>query len=401
MKKIELLSPAGNYEKLEMVFKYGADAAYLGGKSFGLRTFAGNFNDSELENAVNYAHSLGKKIYTTLNIIAHNDDLERLPEYVKYLEKIGVDAVIVADLGIFNIVRTYSDLKINVSTQASNTNWASVKMWKDLGASRIILARELSLDEIKEIRNKVPDAELEVFVHGAMCMSISGRCLLSNYLTGRDANRGACTQPCRWKYSLVEEKRPGEHFPIEQDENYTYIMNSKDLCTIEFIDKIIETGIDSIKIEGRMKGIYYGAVVTKIYREALEKYYSGNFKYDPYWKEELFSTSNRNFTSGFYYHKPDADDHNYETSSYTSTHNFVGKVIKVSGKTKIIEIRNQVNPGDTLEIIKPKGNPAEFIMPEMINYKDKSPIITANPNHIVQIETDSDMDCLDMLRKKI
>src|SRR6056297_1165513 len=232
-----------------MVYRYGADAAYIGGKMFNLRAFADNFNDDELENAVKLAHSLNKKLYVTLNIIPHNNDLERMPEYVKYLDTLGLDGIIVADMGVFQIVKENSNIPINISTQASNTNWASVKMWKDLGAKRVILAREVSINEIREIRDKVPDIELEAFVHGAMCMSISGRCLLSNYMTGRDANRGACAQPCRWKYNLVEEKRPGQYFPIGEDERGTYIMNSKDLCTIEFLDQMIDAGLDSLKIE--------------------------------------------------------------------------------------------------------------------------------------------------------
>ncbi len=255
MKRAELLAPAGNMEKLKMAFHYGADAVFLGGKMFNLRAGSHNFTDEELKEAVEYAHSMGKRVYVTLNIIPHNNELELLPDYVKYLEEIKVDGVIVADLGVFQVVRENTDLNISVSTQASNTNWRSVKMWKDLGAKRVVLAREISLDNIAEIRAKVPDIELEVFVHGAMCMSISGRCLLSNYMTGRDANRGDCAQSCRWKYNLVEETRPNEYMPVYEDERGTYIFNSKDLCTIDIIDKILDLGVDSLKIEGRMKGI--------------------------------------------------------------------------------------------------------------------------------------------------
>lgn len=280
VKKAELLAPAGNVEKLKTAIHYGADAVFLGGKMFNLRAGSNNFSDEELEECVQYAHERGKRVYVTLNIIPHNEELEQLPDYVKFLEKIGVDAVIVADLGVFQVVKENSNLAISVSTQASNTNWRSVKMWKDMGAKRVVLAREISLDNILEIRQKVPDIELEVFVHGAMCMSVSGRCLLSNYMTGRDANRGDCAQSCRWKYSVVEETRPGEYMPVYEDERGTYIFSSKDLCTIEFIDKILELGVDSLKIEGRMKGIFYVANVVKVYRDALDSFYSGNYKYN-------------------------------------------------------------------------------------------------------------------------
>lgn len=300
MKKVELLAPVGNMEKFKMAIHYGADAVFLGGKMFNLRAGSSNFSDEELEEAVTYAHDLGKKVYVTLNIIPHNDELDLLPDYVKFLEKIGIDGVIVADLGVFQIVKENTNLRISVSTQASNTNWRSVQMWRDLGAKRVVLAREISLDNIAEIRAKVPDIELEVFIHGAMCMSISGRCLLSNYMTGRDANRGDCAQSCRWKYSLVEETRPGEYMPVFEDDHGTYIFNSKDLCTIEFIDKILDIGVDSLKIEGRMKGIYYVANCVKVYRDAIDSYYSGNYKFNPKWLEELESVSHRSYTDGFY-----------------------------------------------------------------------------------------------------
>ncbi|NUU96409.1 protease [Marinitoga sp. 1135] len=403
MKKVELLSPAGNMEKLKMVFRYGADAAYLGGKFFNLRALAGNFSNEEIVEAVKYAHSLGKKIYVTLNIIAHNNEIEKVADYAKFLESAGVDAVIVADLGVFKIVRDNTDLEINVSTQASNTNWMSVKVWHEMGAKRIILARELSLKEIREIREKVPDVELEVFIHGAMCMSISGRCLLSNYLTGRDANRGACAQPCRWKYHLVEENRPGEYYPIYEDERGTFIMNSRDLCTIEFIDQILDTGIDSLKIEGRMKGIYYGAIVTKVYREAIDKYYEGNFKYDPKWMEYLNSVSNRKYTKGFFFGNPGAEGQNYDSSSYNKTHEIVAKVLGKSRDGKsILEIRSKIAVGEEVEIIKPVGDPIKIKMPEMIKMRkgqEEGKIEMANPNVIVKV--DLDLEEMDILRKKL
>ena len=402
MKKIELLSPAGNYEKLDMVYRYGADAAYIGGKMFNLRAFADNFNDDELENAVKLAHSLNKKLYVTLNIIPHNNDLERMPEYVKYLDTLGLDGIIVADMGVFQIVKENSNIPINISTQASNTNWASVKMWKDLGAKRVILAREVSIKEIREIRDKVPDIELEAFVHGAMCMSISGRCLLSNYMTGRDANRGACAQPCRWKYNLVEEKRPGQYFPIGEDERGTYIMNSKDLCTIEFLDQMIDAGLDSLKIEGRMKGIYYAATTTKIYRQAIDEYYEKKWEFKQKWLDELMTISLRNYTSGFYFKKPGTEDHNYDSSAYKHTHKLVAKVLKDLGDDHyLLEVRNKLNVGDEVEIIQPKGDPIKINFPEMQNNKNGENIVSANPNTIIKIKTELDLSEKDMIRKKV
>jgi len=402
LKKIELLSPAGNYEKLDMVYRYGADAAYIGGKMFNLRAFADNFNDDELENAVKLAHSLNKKLYVTLNIIPHNNDLERMPEYVKYLDTLGLDGIIVADMGVFQIVKENSNIPINISTQASNTNWASVKMWKDLGAKRVILAREVSIKEIREIRDKVPDIELEAFVHGAMCMSISGRCLLSNYMTGRDANRGACAQPCRWKYNLVEEKRPGQYFPIGEDERGTYIMNSKDLCTIEFLDQMIDAGLDSLKIEGRMKGIYYAATTTKIYRQAIDEYYEKKWEFKQKWLDELMTISHRNYTSGFYFKKPGTEDHNYDSSAYKHTHKLVAKVLKDLGDDHyLLEVRNKLNVGDEVEVIQPKGDPIKITFPKMQNNKNGESIESANPNTIIKIKTTLNLSEKDMIRKKV
>ncbi len=402
MKKIELLSPAGNYEKLDMVYRYGADAAYIGGKMFNLRAFADNFNDDELENAVKLAHSLNKKLYVTLNIIPHNNDLERMPEYVKYLDTLGIDGIIVADMGVFQIVKENSNIPINISTQASNTNWASVKMWKELGAKRVILAREVSIKEIREIRDRVPDIELEAFVHGAMCMSISGRCLLSNYMTGRDANRGACAQPCRWKYNLVEEKRPGKYFPIGEDERGTYIMNSKDLCTIEFLDQMIDAGLDSLKIEGRMKGIYYAATTTKIYRQAIDEYYDKKWEFKQKWLDELMTISHRNYTSGFYFKKPGTEDHNYDSSAYKHTHKLVGKVLTdLRDNHYLLEVRNKLKVGDEVEVIQPKGDSIKINFPEMQNNKNGESIESANPNTIIKIKTTLNLSEKDMIRKKV
>ena len=401
MKKAELLAPAGNMEKLKTALYFGADAVYLGGEKFNLRALSDNFSLAEMKEAVEYTHSLGKKVYVTLNLIAHNSDLEGLAEYVKYLELIGVDGVIVADLGVLQIVSENTNLNISVSTQASNTNWRSVKMWQKLGAKRVVLAREVSLEDIVAIRKNVPDIEIEIFVHGAMCMSISGRCLLSNYMTGRDANRGSCAQPCRWEYNLVEEKRPGEYFPVYEDERGSYIFNSKDLCTIEFIDKLLEAGIDSLKIEGRMKGIYYVANAVKVYREALDSYYSGNYQFNPEWIKELQSASNRSYTSGFYLNKPDSTAHNYETANYFQTHQMLAKVIeKIDENEYILEIRNQIKTGEEIEIIRPNSRPLPAVFPDMIHNKSGELLTIANPNTIVRIKFDKEMAPMDIMRRR-
>lgn len=404
MKKAELLAPAGNYEKMEMAFHYGADAVFLGGKIFNLRAGSHNFSNEELEKAVNYAHKLNKKIYVTLNIIPHNEDLELLPDYVRFLDKLKIDGVIVADLGVLQIVKENSTIPISISTQASNTNWRSVKVWKDMGAKRVVLAREISLENIREIREKVPDIEIEVFIHGAMCMSISGRCLLSNYLTGRDANRGDCAQPCRWKYSLVEEKRPGEYMPLFEDEHGTFIFSSKDLCTIDIIDKILDIGVDSLKIEGRMKGIYYVANVVKAYRNAVDKYYKNEYKFDERWLKELESTSHRLYTKGFYFGKPGVEGQNYnDRNSYSQTHQLVAKVVeKVSDTTYLLSVRNRIETGEILEIVTPDGEEIEFKLPNMILIDAKgreSETTFANPNSFIKIETTAKMEELDMIRK--
>lgn len=402
MRKVELLAPAGNMEKFQMALHYGADAVFLGGKMFNLRAGSSNFSDEELTNAIEYAHERGKRVYVTLNIIPHNEELEDLPEYVKFLEKIGVDGVIVADLGVFQLVKENSNLNISISTQASNTNWRSVKMWKDMGAKRVVLAREVSLENIAEIRQKVPDIELEVFVHGAMCMAVSGRCLLSNYMTGRDANRGDCSQACRWKYSLVEETRPGEHMPVYEDERGTYIFNSKDLCTIDMLDKILDLGVDSLKIEGRMKGIYYVSNVVKIYKDALNSYYSEKYEYNPRWREELESTSNRSYTEGFYHGKAGVESQNYNNrNSYSQTHKLVAKVEKkLSDNEYLIAIRNKLYSGQEVQIVSPEIEPRTFIMPEMILVgKGKEVVVeSANPNSFVKIKTDMKINVLDMIR---
>lgn len=359
MKKVELLAPAGNLEKLKMAILYGADAVYIGGQRFGLRASADNFSLEDMREGLEFAHERNCKVYVTVNIIPHNQDLVGLPEYIKQLDELGVDAVIVSDPGIFNIVRsTAPDMEIHISTQANNTNYMSAKFWYDLGAKRIVVARELSFDEIREMAAMTPkDLDFEAFIHGAMCISYSGRCLLSNYMTGRDSNKGACSHPCRWKYQLVEEKRPGEYYPVYEDERGTYIFNSKDLCMIEHIPELVESGIFSLKIEGRMKSSFYVATVVSAYRKAIDAYMSDpeNYRYDPEWLAELSKASHREYTTGFYFNKTTGEDQIYNTSSYIRDYDFVGMVLEYDRETGIakIEQRNRMIVGDEIEVVVP------------------------------------------------
>lgn len=395
MKRVELLAPAGNMEKLEMAFHYGADAVFLGGNMFNLRAGSHNFSNEQLTEAVKYGHNLGKKVYVALNVIPHNEEFQMLPEYVRFLEEIGVDGVIVADLGVFQVVRENSKLRISISTQASNTNWRSVKMWQDMGATRIVLAREVSLENIVEIKKNVPGMEIEVFIHGAMCMAVSGRCLLSNHMTSRDANRGDCAQSCRWNYSV--------NIGTDRTEKSSFIFNSKDLCTINIIDKLLEIGVDSLKIEGRMKGIYYVSNVVKVYRDAVDSYYRGDYKINPQWIAELESTSNRSYSTGFLENVPGPDGMNYsDRNSYSQTHQLVAKVIeKLPDNNYILEVRNRIVKGDKLQVINPTFGIKEITLPEMllIVKGKEEPSEFANPNSIVKIKLDENLDRLDMIRK--
>lgn len=375
MEKVELLAPAGDYEKLVTAIKYGADAVYIAGDSFGLRTASKNFSMDEIKKATDYAHTMGVKIYITMNIIPHSEDLNGVEDYVKELEKIGVDALIVSDPGMISRIRKVSSLPIDMSTQASVTNYDTINFWHDFGLRRVILARELSIDEVKEIRKHISDdMELEMFVHGAMCISYSGRCLLSNYMTGRDANMGDCAHACRWKYALVEQKRPGEYFPIAEDEQGAYILNSKDLCLLPHIDKVIESGINSLKIEGRVKSQYYVATVVRAYRMAIDAYYKGEFNQDLV--EELLTeirkASHRDFTTGFAFDKADETSQIYESASYKRDYDFVGIVTDYDTETKMatIEQRNKIVLGDKLEVFGPNKKHYEITVEKMYNEED-------------------------------
>lgn len=405
MNKVELLSPAGNMEKLKEAFHFGADACYIGGGAFNLRGMSANFRNKELEEAIEYAHSLGKKIYVTLNIFAHNKDIDYMPRFIKFLASVKADGVIVSDLGVFSMVKEYApSLDIHISTQANSINWATVKMWRDMGATRVILAREMTLKEIKEIKDRVPGIQIEAFIHGAMCMAYSGRCLLSNYFTNRDANRGVCAQDCRWKYKIVAEdhEATGAHDIIE-DNDGTYILNAKDLCTIEFIDKIIEAGVDSLKIEGRMKSIYYNSTVTKQYREAIDCYYTGNYKYNPKWKYELQTISHRLYSKGFFFGKTSQEDQNYDTNiSYSQTYQLVANVMEKVAENKYkIYIRNKLDTSKELELIRPKSDPIKFYVNNFLNTKNDEFTQVVNPNTIAIIETDIEMGKYDLIRIKL
>lgn len=406
MDRVELLAPAGDLEKLKMAIIYGADAVYLGGEAFGLRKASKNFTLEEIKKAVEFAHELDKKVYVTLNIVPHDEDLKGLDEYVKNLNDIGIDAVIVSDPGIFNIVRSVAkDLPIHLSTQASVTNFETIMFWNNLGIKRIVLARELTLDEIRAISKKAPnDLELEAFVHGAMCMSYSGRCLLSSYMTGRDANRGDCAQPCRYKYNVVEEKRPGEYFPIEEHEEGTFIFNSKDLCMIDHIDELIEAGIKSFKIEGRVKSPYYVATVVGAYRKAIDDYYKDplNYKFDIKLLEELRKVSHRDFTTGFFYNEAKTNAQVFTTNSYIRKYDFVGMILDYDESTQIatIEQRNRIKVGDVLEIFGPDMNYFEFKIENMWNEEDEPIESAPHAQQIIKTKIYNQVKPFYLIRKK-
>ncbi|WP_277218667.1 peptidase U32 family protein [Peptoniphilus vaginalis] len=394
MKKIELLAPAGDINKLKTAVEYGADAVYLGGESFGLRKASKNFSMEDIKWATDYLHERGKKIHVTLNIIPHNHDMEGVEDYIKELYEIGVDALIVADPGMFMKVKEVApDFPIHISTQGSVTNVETVKFWQKLGAERVVMARELSLKEVADIIKEVGDSiEVETFAHGAMCMSYSGRCLLSNYMTGRDANMGDCAQPCRYKYHLVEEKRPGEYFPIEEHDEGTFIMNSKDLCMIEHIDEMIEAGIASLKIEGRVKSEYYLATVIRSYRMAIDAYYADpeNYKYDPSLLGEIKKVSHRDFTTGFFFGQANENSQVYKDNSYIRGYDFVGIVLDYDEETKIatIEQRNRVFVGEEIEIFGPGVKHFDYKIEKMLDDKDREIDVANKAKQIFKIRID-------------
>jgi len=406
LKKIELLAPAGDLEKLKMAILYGADAVYLGGEAFGLRKASKNFSIDEIKEGVEFAHERGKKVYITLNIVPHDEDLVGLEGYLEDLNNIRVDALIVSDPGMFAIIkRTLPQMEIHISTQASVTNYETIMFWYGLGVRRVVLARELSLDEITSISKRLPkDMEIEAFVHGAMCMSYSGRCLISNYMVGRDANRGDCAQPCRFKYYVMEETRPGQYFPIVEDDKGTFLFNSKDLAMIEHLPSVIEAGISSLKIEGRVKSSYYVATVVRAYRIALDEYLKDkeNYKYKKEWMDEIRKVSHRDFTSGFFFGNPQEEGQIYETSSYLRGYDFVGMVLDYDKDKKLatVEQRNRIFKGDKLEFFGPNKDFFIQEIKEMWDDKDNKIDVAPHAQQIIKIRVDKDVSRYDLIRKE-
>lgn len=403
IQKPELLAPAGNMEKLHMALLYGADAVYLGGKMFGLRAFASNFSLAEMDEAVAFAHSLHKKVYVTVNIFAHNEDINNLPDYLRNLQAIGVDALLISDFGVWSVAREIiPEMPLHVSTQANTTNWAAVKAWENLGASRVVLARELSFTEMKEIGSKT-EVELEAFVHGAMCISYSGRCWLSSYLTGRDGNRGACAQVCRWEFNLTEKNRPGEVYDVAGDEQGTYIMNSKDLCLLPYLLQLMEAGICSFKIEGRMKSAHYAASVVSVYRRAIDACWRDpqHYTVKQEWLDELEKVSHRPYTTGFALGKPDATAQVYTTSSYLQTHEFVGLVRDWDNGRLTVEQRNHMKEGETLEVFCPDGSLRTLVLQEMRNQEGEPIVAAQHPQMVFTCRAAESIPESAILRRKI
>lgn len=381
MKKPELLLPAANLNVLKIAIEYGADAVYIGGEAFSLRANADNFTKEDMIEGVKFAHERGKVVYVTANILAHNDDIDEAVAYFTELKEVKPDAILISDPGLFEIAREICpEIDIHISTQANNVNYRTFLFWKKLGATRVVCGRELSLKEIAQIRDKIGDMEIEAFVHGAMCISYSGRCLLSNYFTGRDANQGACTHPCRWKYSVVEEKRPGEYLPVYENDRGTYIFNSKDLCMIEHLPEMIEAGIDSLKIEGRMKTALYVATVARTYRQAIDDYFTDEALYRANlekYMEEIRCCTYRQFTTGFFFHKPTEETQIYDSNTYMKGCTYLGTVQEVvDGKIKLTQ-KNKFSVGETIEIMKKDGRnllaTVEKIQDEDGNEQDSCP----------------------------
>lgn len=373
MRGTELLVPAGSLETLRVAVDYGANAVYLGGEAFGLRANAKNFTIQEIREGVRIAHEKRVKVFVTANILAHNYDMPGVREYFTELRDTGIDAVLIADPGVFMLAKELlpETIELHISTQANNTNYETFLFWHRLGAKRVVCARELSLSEIREIRRRVPEEmEIEAFVHGAMCMSYSGRCMLSNYMTGRDANRGECTHPCRWKYSVQEESRPGEYFPVFENERGSFLFNSKDLCMIEHIPELIEAGVNSLKIEGRMKTALYCATVARTYRRAIDDYLESPERYCAnmeWYKTEIGKCTHREFTTGFYYGKPQAEDHIYDSSTYVTGSTYLGTVQESDGAWCYFEQKNKFSVGEQLEIMQPDGTD---ILAEVLEIRD-------------------------------
>ncbi len=406
MRVPELLIPASSLEVLKTAVIFGADAVYIGGEAFGLRAKAKNFSMEDMKEGIQFAHEHGVRVYVTANILAHNGDLPGVEAYFQELKAIGPDALIISDPGVFTIAkRICPEIEIHISTQANNTNYATYRFWHELGAKRVVSARELSMKEIKEIRANIPDElEIETFVHGAMCISYSGRCLLSNYFTGRDANQGACTHPCRWKYAVMEESRPGEYLPVYENERGTYIFNSKDLCMIGHIPDLIDAGIDSFKIEGRMKTALYVATVARTYRKAIDDYLKDPALYEknmPWYLDQISNCTYRQFTTGFFYGKPDSEAQIYDSNTYVKEYTYLGIVGGTNEEGLYrIEQRNKFSVGETIEVMKPNGENLEAKVLRIVNEEGEEQESAPHPKQVLFIDLGVPMEQYDILRRK-
>ena len=406
MRPVELLIPASSLEVLKIAVIYGADAVYIGGEVFGLRAKAKNFSMEDMAEGIQFAHEHGVKVYVTANILAHNGDLEGVREYFTQLKEIKPDALIISDPGIYTIAKEICpEIERHISTQANNTNYGTYQFWWNQGAKRVVTARELSLNEIAEIRKNIPDEmEIETFVHGAMCISYSGRCLLSNYFTGRDANQGACTHPCRWKYAVVEEKRPGEYLPVYENERGTYIFNSKDLCMIEHIPELIEAGIDSFKIEGRMKTALYVATVARTYRKAIDDYLTSPEKYKEkmdWYLEQISNGTYRQFTTGFFFGKPSEESQIYDNNTYIKEYTYLGIVGERNEEGLYrIEQRNKFSVGEQIEVMKPDGRNIPVTVKRIVNEDGNEMESAPHPKQVLYIDLGQELEMYDILRRQ-
>lgn len=406
MRKPELLVPASSLEVLKIAVEFGADAVYIGGEAFGLRAKAKNFSNEEIAEGIAFAHKKGVKVYVTANILAHNYDLEGVRRYFRELKEIGPDALIISDPGVFSIAQEICpEIEVHISTQANNTNYGTYLFWHKMGAKRVVSARELSLREIREIRDHIPDdLEIETFIHGAMCISYSGRCLLSNFFTGRDANHGACTHPCRWKYAVVEEKRPGEYLPVYENERGTYIFNSKDLCMIEHIPELMESGIDSFKIEGRMKTALYVATVARTYRKAIDDYLESPEKYRnnmEWYRDQISNCTYRQFTTGFFFGKPDENTQIYDSNTYVKEYTYLGIVGECNEQGYYrIEQRNKFSVGEQIEVMKPDGRNIPVTVKAIYDEEGNAQTSAPHPKQVLYIDLGMTLDQYDILRRQ-
>lgn len=406
MKKPELLIPASSLEVLKTAVVFGADAVYIGGEVFSLRAKSKNFSLEDMREGISFAHAHGARVYVTANILAHNEDLDGVEAYFHELKEIGPDALIISDPGVFQIAKEICpEIEVHISTQANNTNYRTYRFWHSLGAKRVVSARELSMDELRELRANIPeDLEIETFIHGAMCISYSGRCLLSSYFTGRDANQGACTHPCRWKYAIMEETRPGEYLPVYENERGTYIFNSKDLCMIEHIPELVEAGIDSFKIEGRMKTALYVAVVTRTYRQAIDDYMKDEALYRErmdYYKEEIAKCTYRQFTTGFFFGKPDHDTQIYDNNTYIKAYTYLGLIGEHrGGGFYSLEQRNKFSVGDKIEVMKPDGRDLEVTVRTMTDENGQPIESCPHPKQKIYVDLGIELSPFDLLRRR-